>query len=90
MMAKVPKKKTVSVNFSHAVIFLLDFLSFEYGTDRLPRNVGKELPLYAVQYVSRARISHDNLALQTLVWLRMVWFTVIQFGAVWLVLHMQI
>ena len=64
-MDKVPKKKIVSVNFSHALIFLLDFLSFEYGTDRLPRNIGNELPLYAVQNLSRARISHDNLLLQS-------------------------
>ena len=89
MMDKVPKKKTVSVNFSHALIFLLHLLSFEYGTGVL-RNVGKELPLHTVQYLSTARISHYNLVLQSLVWPHMVWFTAIQFGAVWLVLQMQI
>jgi len=28
-------------------------------------------------------ISHDDLAMQALVWLCMVWFRVIQFGAAW-------
>jgi len=90
MMDKVPKYKMVSVNFHHALIFLFDFLSFEYGTDRFPQNVGKELPRYAVQYLSRAWISHNDLLLQTLVWLHVVWFTAIQLGAVWLVPHTQI
>ena len=38
----------MSVNFSHALFFLLDFLTFEDGADRLSRNVGKELQLCAV------------------------------------------
>ena len=29
-----PKKKTVSVNFSHALFSLLDFLTYEDGGDR--------------------------------------------------------
>ena len=45
-MDKVPKNKIVSVNFSFAVISLWDFLTLEDGTDRLSRNVGKELSLY--------------------------------------------
>ena len=35
--------KTVSVNFSCALISLLDFLALEYGTNRFSQNVGKEL-----------------------------------------------
>ena len=46
MMDKVPKKKIVSVKFSHAVLSLLYFLTLEDGTDRLSWNVGKELLLY--------------------------------------------
>jgi len=41
-MDKVPKK-IVAVIFSCALICLLDFLIFEYGTNSLSRNVGKEL-----------------------------------------------
>jgi len=47
--------------------------------DRLPQTAGKELLLYAIK---RAQISHDGLAMQALVWLRMVTFRVVQFGAV--------
>jgi len=46
MMYEVPKKKAVSVNFSHSLFYLLDFFTLNYGTDRLSWNVGKELPLY--------------------------------------------
>jgi len=31
-----------------------------------------------------AQISRDDLLMQTLVWLNMVWFRVIQFGTFWL------
>jgi hypothetical protein len=34
----------------------LDFLTLEDWTDRSSRNVGKELPLHAAQYSSRAQI----------------------------------
>jgi len=37
-----------SINFNRAVFSLLDFLTFKHGTNRLSRNVGKELPLSAV------------------------------------------
>jgi hypothetical protein len=37
-----PKKKILSVTFSHAVFSLLDFLTPEDGTNRFSRNVGKE------------------------------------------------
>jgi hypothetical protein len=40
-----PKKRRLSVNFSHALFSLLDFLTLADGTDRLSRNVGKKLPL---------------------------------------------
>ena len=43
-MYKVPIKKTVSVNFGHALLSLLDLLMLEDGIDMLSRNVGKELP----------------------------------------------
>ena len=82
-MDKVPKKKVVLVNFSCALISVLDFQSLEDGTDRLSRNLSKELLLYTAQYVRRAQISHDSLAMQTLVWLHIVQFRAIQFGAVW-------
>jgi hypothetical protein len=36
-------KKIVSVNFSHALFSLLDFLTLEDGADRLSRNISKEL-----------------------------------------------
>jgi hypothetical protein len=32
---QVPKQKIVSCNFSHTLFSLLDFLTFEDGTDRL-------------------------------------------------------
>jgi len=32
---QVPKKKIVSFKFSHALFYLLDFLTVEGGTDRL-------------------------------------------------------
>ena len=47
-MDKVPKKKTMSVNFSHALFYRLDFLTLEGCTDRLSQYVSKKLPLYAV------------------------------------------
>ena len=66
MMDKVPKKKTMSVNFSRAFP-LLDFLTLKDGTNRLSQNVCNELSLYAVQYLRRAEGSHDNLVMQALV-----------------------
>jgi len=47
-MDKVPKKNSVSVNFSHAMFCLLDFMTLKDGTNRLSWNVGKEIPLYTV------------------------------------------
>jgi len=44
---QITEKKNLSVNFSHAVFSLLHFLTLEDGTDRMSRNVGKELHLYA-------------------------------------------
>jgi hypothetical protein len=46
-MDTVPKKKTVSDNFRLAVFSLWNILALEDGTDRLYRNVGKELPVCA-------------------------------------------
>jgi len=50
-MDNIPKKKIVSVNFSHALFCLL--------------------------------FTPDDLAMQALVWLRMVQFRVIRFDVVW-------
>ena len=41
-------KKYMPVNVIHSLFSLLDLLTFKGGTDRLFRNVGKELPLYTV------------------------------------------
>jgi hypothetical protein len=43
---KLQKKKIVTVNFHHHLFSLLHFLTLEAGTNRLSRNIGKELPLY--------------------------------------------
>ena len=61
---------------------LWDSMTLEDGTKRLSQNVGKESPLHTAQYLRRAWISHDNMAMQTVVLLRMVWFKEIWFGAV--------
>jgi len=47
MMIKPQKKKTVSVNFPHALFSLLDVLTLAAETDRLSQTVGAELPIYA-------------------------------------------
>jgi len=36
----------VPVNFPHCLFSLLDFLTLDPGTDKVPQNVGAELPLY--------------------------------------------
>jgi hypothetical protein len=38
---QAPKNRIVSVNFSCALVALLDFLTLEDGTNRLSRNMGK-------------------------------------------------
>jgi len=43
-MDKGPKQKTVSINFSCAVLSLLDILTLEAGTDSLSQNISMELP----------------------------------------------
>jgi hypothetical protein len=53
----------MSVNFSHALFLPFDFLMFEDGTNRLSRNIGKELPLYAAYYHTKVQISNDDLAM---------------------------
>ena len=47
-----------SVPSSRVKKCFLGFLALEDGTDKLSRNVGKELPLYAAQYGRRAHISN--------------------------------
>jgi len=81
-MTKSPPQKRLSVNVSHALFSLLDFLALEDGTDRLSWNVGREFPVHAVQYLTRVQISHDDLVMQAFVWLWMVWFRAIRFGTV--------
>jgi hypothetical protein len=46
---QVPKKKIASVNFIHAVLSLLDFMTLGERANRLSRNAGNELSLYAVK-----------------------------------------
>jgi hypothetical protein len=41
-------KKYMPVNVIHSLFSVLDLLTFKDGTDRLFRNVGKELPLYSL------------------------------------------
>jgi len=48
MKDKVLQKNTVSGNFHYALFSVLDFLTFEAGTNRLSWNVGMELPFYTV------------------------------------------
>jgi hypothetical protein len=62
-----PKKKVVSVNLSRAIFCLLDFSTPEDGTNKMFHNVGAELPLYTALCLTRAHISHDDLAMQALV-----------------------
>jgi len=47
-MDKVPKKKTVSFNFGHAVFSFFDFLTLEVGINRSSQNISVELPFYAI------------------------------------------
>jgi len=60
MMDEVPKEKMVSVNFLRALFSASDFLTPEAGTERVFRNVSKELQLYAAYYLRRVQISHDD------------------------------
>jgi len=46
-MDKVPENKIEAVKFRCIVLSRLDFLTLEGETDRLFRNVGNELRLYA-------------------------------------------
>ena len=46
-MDKVPKERIVSVNFSGALVSLLDFLIPVVGIDRLYQSIGNDLTLYA-------------------------------------------
>jgi len=72
MMDKIPKKKTVSELQSCSVLFWISW----------PLKI-KKLPLRAPQIPRRVHILHDDLVMQALVWLCMVRFRVIQFGAAW-------
>jgi len=47
MMDKVPKN-IVSISLSRGLFSCFDMSTSEDGTDTLPQNVGKELPLCAV------------------------------------------
>jgi len=47
-MDTVHTKQILPVIFSHALFFLLDFLTFEIGANKLSENTGKELILYAL------------------------------------------
>jgi len=45
---KIPKNKILSVNLHPVLISLLDFFTYEAGTNWLPCNIGAELPLCTV------------------------------------------
>jgi len=62
------------------MLSLLDFSSFEDGTDRLSHNVHKELLFYPEYSFRRVEILHDDLAMQSLVWHHTVLFRAVQFG----------
>jgi len=64
------------------MLSLLDFLSFEDGTDRLSRNVCKELVLYTEYYLRRVENLNYDLVMQSLVWHHTVLFREVQFGMV--------
>jgi hypothetical protein len=81
-MSKVPKKKAVSIHFTHAVFSLLDFLALEKGTNRLSQNLVWNYHS-VLHSISEERRSHDGLAMQALVWLRMVQFGILWFGALY-------
>jgi len=51
---------------------VLDILTLEDGTNKLSLNVSKELPLFTALCPRRAQTSHDDLVMQSLVWLCMV------------------
>jgi hypothetical protein len=82
-MDKAPKKKNVSVSFSHILLPLLDFSTVEDGTNRLSQNISTESPLYAVKYLRKMQISHDDSVLHALILFRVVQFRAIQFGTIW-------
>lgn len=63
---------------------LLDFLTYEDVAERLSQNISNELPLYATYYPIRAQISRDDLVMQALVWLCMVWFSALYKNSKWL------
>jgi hypothetical protein len=65
----------------HALFSLLDFLALEGGI--LSQNVGFELPLNAAKYLRTGETSHDDLAMQAMVWLCKIWFRAIWIGVVW-------
>ena len=67
-----PRQENFVSYFCHALCSLLDFLTLEDGTNKLSQNVSNKLPLYGAQHLRRARIPHKEMAMQGLVWLRMV------------------
>ena len=79
MMGKAPKKKIVSVNFSHALFFWISLLLkiVPIGSPKMSiKNYHSTLRNISEQWIS----SHD-LVMQDMLWLRMVQFRPIQFGA---------
>ena len=73
-------KKRQGLWTSVVSVLCFGFLTFEDGAHSLFWNVSKNFPLSAVWYASRALISHDDLVMQALVCLRMVWFGALRFG----------
>jgi len=50
-------------------------LTLEDGAFKLSQNVSKELSLHAALYLTGAQLAYGDLAMQTLLWLCMVWFS---------------
>ena len=78
-----PQKKIyiISVNFSCALLYVSDLLTFEDGTDRLSQ---KSVENYhcTLHNIPEEHRSHGNFVMWALVLFCTVWFRVIWFGAV--------
>jgi len=77
-MDKAPKTEDLSVNFSFALLSLLNFLTLEALLIGCP-----EISVQNLHSMLRnilEQISHDDLVMQDLVWLKAVQFGAVRFG----------
>jgi len=79
MMDKAPKKKIVSVNFSHALFFWISLLLkiVPIGSPKMSIKIFHSM----LRNISEEQISSHDLVIQDMLWLHVVWFRPIQFGA---------